>query len=335
MDIPIQNNVKGALDLGSLGGLNSSTSNTQQNNVFNQGFAQQAQGYAQQNQGYGQQSQGYTQQTQGYGQQNQGYTQQNQGYTQQNQGYTQQNQGYTQQNQGYAQQNQGYAQQNQGYTQQNQSYTQQNQGYAQQNQGYAQQSQGYAQQNQGYAQQTATGSTGGGVILKKGQKVELSKLTSGQLDIIDVGLGWDLGPNGQAYDLDVEAFLLGANGRVLGDDWFVFYNQPISPDGAVKTNGDNKTGAGAGDDEVITVRLSQLNQAVQKIVFVVTINEAKERGYNFSNVANLTEYYSNVCSMMVGELYKHNGTFKFNPIGDGTNDDLLGLCVRYGVNVGG
>ena len=194
--------------------------------------------------------------------------------------------------------------------------------------------------------------SGGGVILKKGQKTSLTKMNP-NLDLIEVGLGWDLAPGGAAYDLDVEAFLLGADGRVIGDDWFVFYNQPASPDGAVRLLGDSRTGEGAGDDEVIQVKLSQLNPGVAKIVFIVTINEAKERGYNFSNVTNayvrivdkqtnrelvkfnLTDYYNTVCSMMVGEVYKHNGEYRFNPIGDGTGDDLMGLCMRYGVNVAG
>lgn len=193
---------------------------------------------------------------------------------------------------------------------------------------------------------------GGGVIIKKGQKTSLSQMNP-SLDLIEVGLGWDLGPNGQAYDLDVEAFILGANGKVIGDDWFVFYNQPISPDGSIRLLGDSTTGAGAGDDEIIQLKLSQVNAQVQKIAFIVTINDAKENGYNFSNVTNayvrivdkstnkelikfqLTEYYNTVCSMVVGELYKHNGQWKFSPIGDGTGDDLIGLCARYGVNVAG
>lgn len=117
--------------------------------------------------------------------------------------------------------------------------------------------------------------------------------------------------------------------------------------------GDNTTGAGAGDDEIIQVRLSQVNANVAKLLFIVTINEAKERGYNFSNVQNayvrivdkstnkelvrfnLTDYYNTVCSMMVGEVYRHNGEWKFSPIGDGTQDDLEGLCRRYGVNIAG
>lgn len=194
--------------------------------------------------------------------------------------------------------------------------------------------------------------SGTGVILKKGQKTSLSKLNP-NLDLIEIGLGWDLAPGGQSYDLDVEAFLLGQTDKVVGDDWFVFYNQPTSPDGSVRLLGDSTNGAGVGDDEIIQVRLSQVNASVSKILFIVTINEAKERGYNFSNVQNayvrivdkstnnelvrfnLTDYYNTVCSMMVGEVYKHNNEWKFAPIGDGTADDLEGLCIRYGVSVAG
>jgi len=274
------------------------------------------------------------------------------------QGFTQPQQGFTQPQQNFAQPQQSFAQPQQNFAQpqpqQNFAQPQPQQSFAQPQQSFAQPQQNFAQTQQSFAQPQPqnNASSGGGVILKKGQKVDLAKL-SASLDLVDVGLGWDLGPNGQAYDLDVEAFMLGENGRVLGDDWFVFYGSMVSPDGSVKTNGDNKTGAGAGDDEVVTVKLSQVNPQVQKIIFVVTINEAKEHGYNFSNVSNayvrlidkissrelarfnLTDYYANVCSMMVGELYRHNGQWKFNPIGDGTADDLYGLCTRYGVNVAG
>jgi len=187
-------------------------------------------------------------------------------------------------------------------------------------------------------------------VLQKGQKTSLSQLNQ-KLDFIEVGLGWDLGPGGRGYDLDVEAFLLGASGKVLGDDWFVFYNQPVSPDGAVRLLQDSATGAGPGDDEIIQVRLSRLDPRVEKLAFIVTINEAQERGYNFSNVANayvrivdkssgrelvrfqLTDYYASVCSMVVGEVYRYKDEWRFNPVGNGTGDDLAGLCVRYGVNV--
>lgn len=188
-----------------------------------------------------------------------------------------------------------------------------------------------------------------GVSLSKGQKVSLSKMNPA-LDEIDVCLGWDVGQH-QSYDLDSEAFMLDSNDKVIGDNWFVFYNQPISPDGAVKHTGDNKTGQGSGDDEIISIKLSQVNPNVSKIVFVVTINDAKQHGYNFGCISNafirvvdkqtnrelvkfnLSEYYKEVISMMIGEIYLKNGEWRFNPIGSGTGDDLEGLCKRYGVNI--
>ncbi len=188
-----------------------------------------------------------------------------------------------------------------------------------------------------------------GVRLVKGQKISLTSISPG-LDLIDVCLGWDVGTNTN-YDLDSSAFMLGSNDRVLDDDYFVFYGQRSSPDNSILHSGDNKTGQGDGDDEIIHITLSKVNPSVSKIVFVVTINEAKQNNYNFGQVKNafirvvnrannaelvrfeLTEYYSNVTSMVVGALYKHSNEWKFNPIGDGTSDDLEGLCIRYGVNI--
>lgn len=194
------------------------------------------------------------------------------------------------------------------------------------------------------APQMSNGGTTQGVHLKKGQKFSLgdSSLTS-----IKVCLGWDV--VNQACDLDASAFLLGVNGKVIGDDWFIFYGKTTSPDGAVVHSGDSN-GVGSGDDEVISINLQGINQNVQKIVFVVTIDEALTRGLNFSMVANayvrvvddknnelarftLSDYYANVTSMMVGAVYKHNGMWKFNAIGDGVAKDLAGLCEMYGVNV--
>lgn len=188
---------------------------------------------------------------------------------------------------------------------------------------------------------------GNGVVLRKGQKMNLSPDNS--IHEVDIGLGWDAV---QGYDLDASAFMLGANGKVPGDDWFVFYGQTSSPDGAVTHSGDSN-GVGDGDDEIIHINLDRVSPQVQKIVFIVTIDSALERGYNFQNVRNaymrvlnkknnaelmrfsLSEYYSNVTQMVVGELYRHNGTWKVNPVGDGVAADLAGLCARYGVNVAG
>ena len=188
---------------------------------------------------------------------------------------------------------------------------------------------------------------GNGVHLKKGQKVALG--APGQtLTSIKVGLGWDV-TDGRC-DLDASAFMLGADGKVIGDDWFVFYGQTNSPDGSVIHSGDSQ-GNDIGDDETITINLNQINPNVKKITFVVTINEALEQGLNFSMVSNayvrvmdgttgaelnkfmLTDYYSNVTAMVVGEVYNHNGQWKFNAVGDGVAKDLAGLCGMYGVNV--
>ena len=192
--------------------------------------------------------------------------------------------------------------------------------------------------------QPQTPSQSSGVCLKKGQKASLQRLTK-----IRVGLGWDI--KNQACDLDVSAFMLDANNRVIGDDWFVYYGQLKSPDNSVIHNGDNLDGAGQGDDETIDINLSTVNPNVQKIAFVITINDALKKHLNFSMVAhayvriidtsnnkeinrfNLTDYYDNVTSMVVGEVYRHDGQWKFNPVGDGVAKDLAGLCNMYGVNV--
>lgn len=190
---------------------------------------------------------------------------------------------------------------------------------------------------------------GKGVILKKGQKLALSN-NGEALKNVRVCLGWDV--LNQGVDLDASAFMLGADNRIVGDDWFVFYGQTQSPDGSVNHSGDSQ-GQGDGDDETISIALDKINQSVNKITFVVTIDEALERGFNFSMVANayvrvvnadtnmeiarftLSEYYNNVTSMVIGELYRHNGQWKFNPVGDGVAKDLAGLCEMYGVNVAG
>ena len=188
---------------------------------------------------------------------------------------------------------------------------------------------------------------GTGVQLKKGQKISLSQMNP-QLAQIQVCLGWDI--LNQACDLDASAFMLGADNKVVGDDWFVFYGQPTSPDGSVSHSGDSD-GSGVGDDEIITIDLKRISPNVQKVVFIVTINEALEKRLNFSMVQNayvrvvdkstnkelvkfmLTDYFATVTSMVVGELYNKGGQWRFNPVGNGYAEDLAGLCGVYGVNV--
>ena len=273
------------------------------------------------------------QQTSNFNQQS--YKQNN--YNQQ-QSYQQNN--YNQQ-QSYQQANNYNQQQN---YQQNNNYNQQ-QNYQQNN--YNQQ-QSY-QQNNNYTQpvqpKNHPKANGNVLCLKKGQKFALPQ--DNNLTSIRMGLGWDV--LNQACDLDASVFLLDSNDKVIGDDWFVFYGQLQSPDGSVVHSGDSG-GYGQGDDETITIDLNRVDQRVQKITFIVTINEALENHLNFSMVANayvriingnngqeiarfnLTDYYANVTSMVVGELYRYKGQWKFTSVGDGVAQDLVGLCGRYGIN---
>lgn len=178
--------------------------------------------------------------------------------------------------------------------------------------------------------------------VQKGQKVPLE--VSGKLSMLKACLGWNTtNPN---CDVDVSAFLLNSTGKVIGDTWFVFYGQTQSPDSSTVFRVD--TGA---DREIISVDFTKINPAVAKIVFVLTINEALEKKLNFSMLKDayiriidvstnnelvsfkMDEYYSNVTSMMIGEIYIHNGAWKFNAIGNGVARDLAGLCELYGVQV--
>jgi tellurium resistance protein TerD len=178
--------------------------------------------------------------------------------------------------------------------------------------------------------------------VQKGQKVSLE---NGQkLSRIRAKLGWNV--NNPACDVDVSAFLLGSNGKVIGDDWFVFYGQESSPDRSTVFSMDQGQ-----DRENISIDFTRLNPSVAKIVFVLTINEALEKRLNFSMLRDayvrimdastdaelvsfkMDEYYANATSMMIGEVYRHNGSWKFNAIGSGVARDLAGLCELYGVRV--
>ena len=189
------------------------------------------------------------------------------------------------------------------------------------------------------------------VSLKKGQKVDLTKGNPG-LHSITVGLGWDVNryDSGYDFDLDASAFMLGANGRVTGDADFIFYGNPKHPSGAVVHGGDNRTGAGEGDDETIAVDLRLIPAGIERIDFTVTIDQANERRQNFGQVSNafvrivdnatgqelvrydLEEDFSIETAVVVGELYRHNGEWKFNAIGSGFQGGLAALCANYGID---
>ena len=174
------------------------------------------------------------------------------------------------------------------------------------------------------------------ISLQKGGNVSLSKEAPGMQKML-IGLGWDVrATDGADFDLDGSAFLLGANGKVRSDADFIFYNQAKSADGSVTHTGDNRTGAGDGDDEAIIVELSKVPADVEKIAIAVT--SAFIRCVNQDNnteVArfDLSEDASVETAMIFGEIYRHNGEWKFKAIGQGFKGGLGALAQNYGVNI--
>lgn len=189
------------------------------------------------------------------------------------------------------------------------------------------------------------------ISLQKGGNVSLSKEAPGLTKML-IGLGWDVrATDGADFDLDGSAFLLNASGKVRSDADFIFYNQPKSDNGAVAHQGDNRTGAGEGDDEVIEVTLSAVPADVDKIAITVTIHDADARKQNFGQVSSafircvnadsnveiarfdLSEDASVETAMIFGEIYRHNGEWKFKAIGQGFKGGLGALAQHFGVNV--
>ena len=190
------------------------------------------------------------------------------------------------------------------------------------------------------------------INLTKGQKVDLTKKNPGLKKLL-VGLGWDVNEydSGAAFDLDASAFLVGENGKVHSEKDFVFYGNLKHSSGGVTHLGDNLTGEGEGDDEQIKVDLDKIPANISKIAFTVTIYDAEERGQNFGQVSNsfirivneetneeiirydLGEDFSIETAIVVGEIYRHNGEWKFNAIGSGFQGGLAAICNHYGIEV--
>ena len=190
------------------------------------------------------------------------------------------------------------------------------------------------------------------VSLSKGGNVSLSKEEPGLARVL-IGLGWDARTtDGAEFDLDASAFLLGDDGRVRSDADFIFYNNLKSADGSVEHTGDNRTGEGDGDDESLLVDLPRVPGSVSKIAVTVTIHEGEGRRQSFGMVSNafirvvndatgreiarydLTEDASTETAMIFGEVYRHNGEWKFRAVGQGYRGGLGPLARNYGVNVG-
>ena len=175
------------------------------------------------------------------------------------------------------------------------------------------------------------------ISLTKGQNVSLSK-TDPSLKNVLVGLGWDArSTDGQDFDLDASVFMATENGKVPSDRHFIFYNQLVSLCGGVEHTGDNLTGDGDGDDESVIVRLDKVESNIKSLFITVTIHDAEARRQNFGQVSNAfvrIEDYSTETAMVFGEIYRHNGEWKFRAIGQGYTGGLYSLCQQYGVNVG-
>ena len=184
------------------------------------------------------------------------------------------------------------------------------------------------------------------INLEKGQRISMDK----GLSLVGVGLGWD--PNegtGFEFDLDAAAFMLGSNGQIPAQEYFVFYNNMKSPDGSVETTGDDLTGGNSdgGDDETLNVDLTKVSPQIQEIVFTATIHKAEERRQNFGQVRNsyiriydakkneeiarydLDEDFSVETAVEFGRLYRRGGEWKFEAIGNGSKGGLENLCNKY------
>ena len=191
------------------------------------------------------------------------------------------------------------------------------------------------------------------VTLSKGGNVSLSK-ASDNLTKVKIALGWKVKTTtqGAEFDLDACAIALNAQGKVLGDSWFVFFNNLKSPDGSIEHAGDNLIGGdGDSDDEIITIDLAALSPGVKKVVFPVSIYEAQQRHQSFGQVSNafirviddnngaelarydLSEDASGETAMIFGELYRLDQEWKFRAIGQGYASGLRGIALDYGVNV--
>lgn len=185
------------------------------------------------------------------------------------------------------------------------------------------------------------------VNLSKGQKVDLRKSDGGTLRKVVVGLGWDeakkkgfFAKKAAPIDCDASVFVC-ENGRLVSDKDIVYFGNLKHKSGAVCHMGDNLTGAGDGDDEQITVDLASLPASYDKIIFVVNIYQANERNQQFGMIDNafirivdaetnqelckynLSENYNGMTAMVFGEIYRYNGNWKFNAIGQGTQDNTV------------
>ena len=179
------------------------------------------------------------------------------------------------------------------------------------------------------------------INLEKGQRISMDK----GLSLVGVELGWN--PNegtGFDFDLDASAFMLGENGQIPKQEFFVFYGNQKAPDSSVESTGDDLIG---GEGETLNVDLTKVSSQIKEIIFTATIYKAEERRQNFGQVRNsyiriydaktnteiarydLDEDFSVETAVEFGRLYRHNGEWKFEAIGNGNKGGLQALVNKY------
>ena len=186
-----------------------------------------------------------------------------------------------------------------------------------------------------------------GINLEKKQTIDLSKSSPG-LNNLHIGLGWDAeDTNGNDIDCDVSVFMVNESNKIPGDGFFVFYNSLTSSDGSTVHQGDNRDGAGDGDDEEIKIDLSKVNPEILQLLFVVTIHDADKLSQDFGMVENafirvsndstgeeicrysLTEKFAGSDSVQIGRVYTYDGEWSFEAMGDGFTGGLATLLEMY------
>jgi len=190
-----------------------------------------------------------------------------------------------------------------------------------------------------------------GLSLAKGNNLSLTKTSPG-LTVATVGLGWDPRTTaGEAFDLDASALLVGPAGKVRSSADFIFYNQTEAADGSVKHLGDNRSGAGDGDDEQISIDLQSVSADVDRVVIAVSIDQADERRQNFGQVRgaycrvldqddkeivrfDLSEDAAPETAMVFAEVYRSGSEWKFKAVGQGYTTGLAGIAGDFGVTFG-
>ncbi|WP_425864046.1 TerD family protein [Arthrobacter sp. TWP1-1] len=187
------------------------------------------------------------------------------------------------------------------------------------------------------------------LTLSKGSNLSLTKADPG-LQLAMVGLGWDpRTTSGAAFDLDASAILVTNRGKVRNNDDFIFYNQLESKDGSVVHQGDNRTGDGDGDDEQVLINLATVSEDIDKVIIVVSIDQADSRGQNFGQVRDaycrvinqdndteivrydLSEDAASETTMIFAEIYRHGAEWKFRAVGQGYASGLHGIATDYGI----